>query len=260
MGILGYPNMDDDNQGGAFGDYSEIYSNYSDDKQNDESVADEEFYAETSAHDIGNGSEQAGFSDNKNFEQEVQQQPVIDENMPPQKPHQKNNLIGYLIVLGLLLIAAVGMFLYKQHNAASTQEQTMGDYFYDKASGDNPQALSGEQTATIDVDLTEPAGVNNENQSVVQQPKAEETAQEFVNDGAQAADSYGRILVRKGNFDNAQMVQSVKDSIDFFIENPELAAATVKAGDDAYELLEAAGAKDAYEKACCGSCDAAYNK
>ncbi len=92
------------------------------------------------------------------------------------------------------------------------------------------------------------------------QPKAEETAQEFVNDGAQAADSYGRILVRKGNFDNAQMVQTVKDSIDFFIENPELAAATVKAGDDAYELLEAAGAKDAYEKACCGSCDAAYNK
>ncbi len=92
------------------------------------------------------------------------------------------------------------------------------------------------------------------------QPKAEETAPEIINDGTQAAESYGRILVRKGKFDNAQMVQSVKDSIDFFVENPELAAATVKAGDDAYELLEAAGVEDAYEKSCCGSCDAAYLK
>ena len=56
------------------------------------------------------------------------------------------------------------------------------------------------------------------------------------------------------------MVQIVKDSIDFFVENPDLAAASVRAGDDAYELLEAAGVKDAYEKACCGSCDAAYFK
>ena len=92
------------------------------------------------------------------------------------------------------------------------------------------------------------------------QPKVEETAPEVVNDGTQAAESYGRILVRKGNFDNAQMVQSIKDSIDFFVANPDLAAASVKAGDDAYELLEAAGVKDAYEKSCCGSCDAAYLK
>ncbi len=92
------------------------------------------------------------------------------------------------------------------------------------------------------------------------QPRQEEAAPEIINDGTQAAETYGRILVRKGKFDNSQMVQSIKDSIDFFVENPDLAAASVKAGDDAYELLEAAGVKDAYEKACCGSCDAAYFK
>ncbi len=92
------------------------------------------------------------------------------------------------------------------------------------------------------------------------QPKAEETTPEVINDGTQAADSYGRILVRKGKFDNAEMVQNIKDSIDFFVQNPELAAASVKAGDDAYELLEAAGVQNAYEKSCCGACDAAYLK
>ena len=92
------------------------------------------------------------------------------------------------------------------------------------------------------------------------QPKFEEAAPEVINDGTQAAESYGRILVRKGNFDNAQMVQSIKDSIDFFVENPDRVAASVRAGDDAYELLEASGAKDAYEKSCWGSCDAAYFK
>ncbi len=97
-------------------------------------------------------------------------------------------------------------------------------------------------------------------EDVKPQPKTDETAPDVVNDGTQAADSYGRILVRKGKFDNAQMVQSVKDSINFFVENPQLAAASVRAGDDAYELLEASGAKDAYEKACCGSCDVAYLK
>ena len=92
------------------------------------------------------------------------------------------------------------------------------------------------------------------------QPKAEETTPEVINDGTQAADSYGRILVRKGKFDNVEMVQNIKDSIDFFVQNPELAAASVKAGDDAYELLEAAGVQNAYEKSCCGACDAAYLK
>lgn len=90
--------------------------------------------------------------------------------------------------------------------------------------------------------------------------KAEEYAPEIVGDGTQAAESYGRILVKKGKLENPEMVQNIKDSIDFFVQNPELAAASVKASDDAYELLQAEGANDAYEKACCGACEAALAK
>lgn len=103
-----------------------------------------------------------------------------------------------------------------------------------------------------------PSVSKNDNNKSVQQ--REEVAQESLNDGTQAADSYGRILVKSGKVDNAEMVQSVKDSIDFFVNNPELAAAAVKAGDDAEELMSALEVADAYEKACCGACEAAYSK
>lgn len=90
--------------------------------------------------------------------------------------------------------------------------------------------------------------------------KIDESAPEIVGDGTQAAESYGRILVKKGKLENPEMVQNIKDSIDFFIKNPELASASVKAADDACELLEAEGIADPYEKACCGACDAAFAK
>ena len=88
----------------------------------------------------------------------------------------------------------------------------------------------------------------------------EEVTNEAINDGTKAADSYGRILVKSGKIENPEMVQAVKDSIEFFERYPELAAATVKSVDDAEELLEALEVSDAYEKACCGACDAAYSK
>lgn len=91
-------------------------------------------------------------------------------------------------------------------------------------------------------------------------PQNEEVLQEPVNDGIKAADSYGRILVKSGKIENPEMVQAVKDSIEFFERYPELAAASVKSVDDAEELLEALEVADAYEKACCGACDAAYSK
>lgn len=92
------------------------------------------------------------------------------------------------------------------------------------------------------------------------QSKFDDSAPEIVGDGAQAAESYGRILVKKGKIENPEMIQNIKDSIDFFLQNTDVAAAAVKASDDAYELLEAEGASDAYEKACCGACSAALNK
>ena len=91
-------------------------------------------------------------------------------------------------------------------------------------------------------------------------PQNEEVLQEPVNDGIKAADSYGRILVKSGKIENPEMVQAVKDSIEFFERYPELAAATVKSVDDAEELLEALEVSDAFEKACCGAYDAAYSK
>lgn len=88
----------------------------------------------------------------------------------------------------------------------------------------------------------------------------EEVSAEPLNDGIKAADSYGRILVKSGKIENPEMVQAVKDSIEFFERYPELAAATVKSVDDAEELLEALEVSDAFEKACCGAYDAAYSK
>ena len=88
----------------------------------------------------------------------------------------------------------------------------------------------------------------------------EDVLQESINDGTQAADTYGRILVKSGKIVNPEMVQSVKDSIEFFERYPELAVATVKSVDDAEELLEALEISDAFEKACCGAYDAAYSK
>lgn len=82
-----------------------------------------------------------------------------------------------------------------------------------------------------------------------------------INNGNQAAECYGRILVKQADkTNNAEMVKNVKDSIEFFVKNPNLAKSAVKASDDAFEILSAIEAANAYEKACCGILDAAYNK
>ncbi len=84
---------------------------------------------------------------------------------------------------------------------------------------------------------------------------------EFLQDGTNAAEAYGRVLVSQSEkIDNPETVKCVKDSVDFFINNPELASAALKASDDAYELLDAEGCEHSYEKSCCGSLDAAYNR
>lgn len=98
------------------------------------------------------------------------------------------------------------------------------------------------------------------NDKNVPAPQHEEVAPEVLNDGTKAADSYGRILVKSGKIENPEMVQSVKDSMEFFVKYPELAAAAVKSVEDAEELLEALEVSDAFEKACCGAFDAAYSK
>ena len=83
----------------------------------------------------------------------------------------------------------------------------------------------------------------------------------ILDDGTHAADCYGRILVKQSDkVDNPDMIQCVKDSLEFFLTNPELASAAVKSADDAYDLLLGDDVEDAYEKSCCGALDAAYER
>ena len=91
-------------------------------------------------------------------------------------------------------------------------------------------------------------------------PKFDETTQEMLVDGRKAADAYGRILVKAGNIDSTTPVSEIIESLDFLKNNYDLALASMKATDDAYELLLAENCPDAYEKACCGAIDAAYSK
>ena len=90
--------------------------------------------------------------------------------------------------------------------------------------------------------------------------KFEEDAPEVKGDGTQAAESYGRILVKQaGKADNPEMLQGIKEAMEFYANNPELAGRHMLAGDKMHELLEAEGVEHPYEEACCLACDEAYN-
>lgn len=142
MGILGYPNMDDNNRDGIFGDYSEVYSNYPEDN---------------SGAQVVNEDKQVG----DNLQSEIEQQ-VQDSAIPPIAPQAERQANGrlmfYIVVLGLLLVGAAGMYLYKQKaDVSATQDQSMGDYFYEQAT--NNSVEGSQDMATVEVDLvdTEPA-------------------------------------------------------------------------------------------------------
>ncbi len=80
-------------------------------------------------------------------------------------------------------------------------------------------------------------------------------------DASKAAESYGRALIKQSDkLESPETVETVKNAVDAFLNNPNLIAAGVKASDDAYDLLQAQGTTDAYEKACCGACEAVENK
>lgn len=136
MGILGYPNMDDNNHDGIFGDYSDVYSNYPEDNSGVQNVGEEKTL---------NESVQAGQAQQEN----LSSVPPI----APQAERQANGrLMFYIVVLCLLLAGAAGMYLYKQKtDVSSTQEQSMGDYFYDQAVSNG----AGQDVATVEVDLAQ---------------------------------------------------------------------------------------------------------
>ncbi len=83
----------------------------------------------------------------------------------------------------------------------------------------------------------------------VEQKSLENQAAE--KNAAHPVDAAGRYQVQKASKTN------FKADMKSFEKNPALAAKVVNAGDIAYELMEAQGVTNAYEKSCDGSINAA---
>ena len=159
MGILGYPNMDDNNHDGIFGDYSDIYSNFSTEGEGMNNTG-----SDTDEVSVNNKAET--LSSESVIQEEVSEIP--GQNFAPQKKSGSGRI--YFLVLLLLFVAAAGLFYYKKNMAPDSnisQEQTMGDYFYDQATGSG-DSVSPQDTATttVDVDLTASADSQADNKSI----------------------------------------------------------------------------------------------
>ncbi len=157
MGILGYPNMDDNNHDGIFGDYSDIYSNFSEEANSSNNAISDNDLAQVN-------NEAAAQSGNTPVKEDAVEIP--GQNFAPQKKSGSGRI--YFLVLLLLLVAACGLFYYKKSaspDSATSQEQTMGDYFYDQATAAGGTAQSQDTaTTTVDVDLTASADSSADNQ------------------------------------------------------------------------------------------------
>jgi len=157
MGILGYPNMDDNNRDGIFGDYSEVYSNYS---EGAESVVQED--VEQTVEAVENLETQQEQLQADEIFQEQQEGDGIPQVAPQASP--QSNLVVYAFVLVLLVVSALGVYLYKKHTGADVavnQEQAMGDYFYDQATANGDNQI----TTTVEVDLNADSNVNANEQT-----------------------------------------------------------------------------------------------
>lgn len=91
-----------------------------------------------------------------------EQNAAPQQNTTVQQEPQKKSGTMFLLILLLLVAGAAGMFYYKKNISpdSSVAGQAEGDYFYDKAAADNTDALPQkpqEQTATVDVNLSEPS-------------------------------------------------------------------------------------------------------
>ncbi len=109
---------------------------------------------------------------NESFEEpaDTDAYPQLDASAPGIKKDSENGrLMIYVVVLVLVIIAAGGFYFYKMkmdesaNTIVSAEEQQstqeMGDYFYDKATSENPQNATGAaaDTTVVNVDLSAPA-------------------------------------------------------------------------------------------------------
>ena len=103
MGILGYPNMDDDNRDGVFGDYSDIYSNFSEENsaiaKESDSVYGANFEGEI------NNPQQSVSKDETIVGDDITQRAVVQRD--------NSRLFVYVVALLLLSACAVGLLFYK---------------------------------------------------------------------------------------------------------------------------------------------------
>ena len=129
---------------------------------------------------LQNDAQASGF-ESQNVEQRqyttAQQAAGQAESAPAS--NKKSGGFIYILLLLLVFVAAGGMFFYKKYmssDTGSTAEQSMGDYFYDKASADAGNAspsATNEPTATVDVNLSEPLPARPDEAAVPAKPSDE---------------------------------------------------------------------------------------
>lgn len=130
-----------------------------------------------------------GMPDMDVFEQPMMDDVVPDATQQYQQPAEqtqnKGGGIFFIIILLILAIAAGGLFYYKKFMApASAPEQAAGDYFAEQGAqpAENPAATpaenasADEKTATVDVNLEDPALAQNPEAADVEQ--ADKNAEE----------------------------------------------------------------------------------
>lgn len=115
-------------------------------------------------------------NDNQQQYQEAPQQQVG-------QPAKKGGGLIFVILLVVVAAAAGGLFYYKKFMApASAPEQAAGDYFYDQAQQSQPaetpapDVAAGDKTATVDVNLENPADA--ESADAAAQAEAAKTVEE----------------------------------------------------------------------------------
>ncbi len=172
FGELGNSDIHDNEPNYGFDEFYNGDNGYSSDNDRLASSQEEELW-DVGSYDSASAQDMP--ADNNIQQNDVLQQNVDNQNPAPQQyagneqgqneqpatPKKKSGSFIYLLLLLFVFAAAAGMFFYKKNMASDSgaqTEQSMGDYFYDKASADAGNAspsAANEPTATVDVNLSE---------------------------------------------------------------------------------------------------------
>lgn len=116
-------------------------------------------FGELEDSDIYVSNQDESFEEPSEFDTGSGQEVVLQA---PPKANDNKRIFVYVGILIILLVCAGATYLYKMKSSQDADvlvpgdenAQQMGDYFYDKAKGENPDVA---QTAVVDVDLTVPS-------------------------------------------------------------------------------------------------------